>query len=126
MRIYYFILIALGVIFSHAHGTTSTYHTSVVFGSPKAPVTITELVAPTCHVCSDFSQTLVPKITQHYVRKGKVRLIIIPLTYNYVDLKASQLILGMPNPKQMYANVFKSQDKWLLKKIHSLHLNQYL
>ncbi len=116
MRTYYFILLTFVAIISCANGKMPTYHTSISFGSPKAPVTIIELVSPTCHVCSDFSRTLVPKIIQHYVNKGKVHFVILPLTYNYVDLKASAFILGAPSPQKMYTNVFKSQEQWLLKK----------
>lgn len=116
MRTYCLILLTFVAIISCANGKTLSYHTSISFGSPKAPITIIELVAPTCHVCSGFSQTLVPKIIKHYVNKGKVHLVILPLTYNYVDLKASALILGAADPKEMYENVFKSQEEWLLKK----------
>ena len=84
----------------------------ISIGSEKAPLVITEFVAPTCHVCADFSQSLLPKLKQHYIDKGLMRLIIVPLPYNYIDLRAATIIFRSPNPVTTYEYVFKNQEQW--------------
>ena len=107
-------LIQLFVLSSFGKGDSIKH--AIRHGSENAPITLIEFVSPTCHVCAEFCETLLPQLEKQYIQKGKVKLIIVTLPFNYVDLKVSQIIMGSKNPLETYKKVFKAQNKWLLKK----------
>lgn len=43
-------------------------------GDPKAPVTVVEFADLQCPFCRDFSNQVLPKIVDNYVKSGKVRM----------------------------------------------------
>ncbi len=52
-----------------------------VLGDPDAPVTVEEFVDLQCPVCADFSAQALPDLVDEYVRPGRVRLVLRPLSF---------------------------------------------
>ena len=49
----------------------------IAMGDEKAPVTIVEYHSMTCPHCAHFEETVLPTLTEKYIKTGKVRLITI-------------------------------------------------
>ena len=51
------------------------YANEPIFGNPDAPVTIVEYFSYLCIHCRNFHYDTLPKISEKYIRKGKVKLV---------------------------------------------------
>ena len=47
----------------------------VTIGAENAPVTVVEYMSLTCSHCANFHINTLPKVMEHYVNTGKVRII---------------------------------------------------
>jgi len=88
----------------------------IEYGSKKAPIEIIEYASPTCTVCAEFTKITFPKIHKKYIQSGKVRLTVINLPYNAIDLKACVLAQKSPNPRKFNKLIYTHQEKWLFAK----------
>ena len=52
-----------------------------VLGKAGAPVTMYEYIDYQCPFCKEFTLTTYPQVVNDYVRTGKVKLILMPLTF---------------------------------------------
>ncbi len=52
-----------------------------VLGKASAPVTMYEYIDYQCPFCKEFTLTTYPQVVNDYVRTGKVKLILMPLTF---------------------------------------------
>jgi len=53
----------------------------LTLGNPNAKATLEEFVDPQCPYCRQYSLTAFPTVVQNYVRTGKVKLVVRPLTF---------------------------------------------
>ncbi|HXY16717.1 MAG TPA: thioredoxin domain-containing protein [Gaiellaceae bacterium] len=51
----------------------------LVLGNPKAKIRLTEYVDVTCPICENYMLTTFPKVSQHYVRTGKITIELRPV-----------------------------------------------
>lgn len=96
-------------------GYCGTKCAEIDYGSQSAPVQIIEYASPSCTICSQFSQTILPKLYP-YIRSKKIMLRVVNLPYNMIDLKACTLISQSPDPKEFNTLVYQHQNDWLLSK----------
>ncbi|HST55419.1 MAG TPA: thioredoxin domain-containing protein [Solirubrobacteraceae bacterium] len=65
-------------------------------GSPAAPVTLVELGDLQCPTCANFAHGALPAIVSHYVRPGRLLLVLRPLTFIGPDsLRAARMALAL-------------------------------
>ena len=81
-------------------------------GKANAPATLEEFVDPQCPYCKQFSLEALPTVVKDYVRTGKVKLVIRPLTFIGPQSLTAARTLGaaaqqdkaFPFLEQFYAN----------------------
>jgi len=57
----------------------------LALGNPAAPVTLTEFADLQCPFCRDFSRDVWPRLVQHYVRSGQLRIVFRNLDFIGAD-----------------------------------------
>jgi protein-disulfide isomerase len=95
------------------HGTT--------FGSPNAPVTMTEYIDLQCAYCQQFETQLFPDIVRSYVRSGKLKVVMRPWAFIGPDStrgQAAVLAAGAQNKafnlaEVLYDNQGTENTGWL-------------
>ena len=70
---------------------TQVQDSDMIYGDPKAPVTIIEYASLTCPHCANFHNKVFPELAKTYIDSGKVRLVNRPFPLNEPALKAAQL-----------------------------------
>lgn len=84
-------------------------------GDPKAPVVLLEYAAPTCPHCAHMTLTLIPKVKETFIDKGKVFFIYRPFPLNSTDF-AVEAIARKCLPADKYFQfldlMFRNQPKW--------------
>jgi protein-disulfide isomerase len=74
-----------------------------VLGDPDAPVTVEEYVDLQCPVCAQFSAEALPELVRDYVRPGRVRLVLRPLTFLGEDsVPAARMALAAGEQDRMF------------------------
>jgi protein-disulfide isomerase len=84
----------------------------LTLGKASAPATLEEFVDPQCPYCRQFSLEALPTVVKDYVRTGKVKLVIRPLTFIGPQSLTAARTLGaaaqqdkaFPFLEQFYAN----------------------
>lgn len=84
-------------------------------GNPKAPIVMLEYAAPSCPHCAHFAETVMPKIKQEYIDKGKVFYVFRTFPLSATD-GAVEGIARLCLPKEKYFDfldfMFRNQAKW--------------
>jgi len=86
----------------------------IAMGDEKAPVTIVEYHSMTCPHCAHFEETVLPTLTEKYIKTGKVRLIMRSFPLNQTDAVAFMLLRCRPTDTYL-ANVklmYDTQETW--------------
>ena len=85
-----------------------------VLGNPAARVTLYEYSSFGCSHCADFHLEVLPKIIKKYVKKGKLRIVFVPLPLEKNSMDAALLAECVaPNKYFSFAEVlFKKQRDW--------------
>ncbi len=74
-----------------------------VLGDPDAPVTVEEYIDLQCPVCAQFSAQALPELVRDYVRPGRVRLVLRPLTFLGEDsVPAARMALAAGEQDRMF------------------------
>jgi protein-disulfide isomerase len=88
----------------------------MVFGSPRAPVTIVEFASMTCPHCAHFSETTFKELKRRYIDTGKVLFIFREFPLD--RLGAAGFLLARCAGKEKYMAVveelFAKQRNWLV------------
>jgi protein-disulfide isomerase len=63
-------------------------------GNASAKATIEEFIDPQCPFCAQFSREALPTVIKDYVRTGKVRLILRPLSFIGPDSVTAARVVG--------------------------------
>ena len=83
-------------------------------GNPKAPVVLIEYAAPSCPVCAQFNEVVVPELKANYIDTGKVYYVfrIFPLRPD--DGAAEKISRCLPEDKYFafIDLLFRNQSKW--------------
>lgn len=80
-----------------------------VIGDPKAPVTVVEFADLQCPFCRDFSNEILPKIIENYVKPGKVRMELDLLSFLGTDSETASrwaLYAGKQGKMYNFAEIF--------------------
>ncbi|GAA0537747.1 protein-disulfide isomerase/uncharacterized protein YciI [Rhizomicrobium palustre] len=84
-------------------------------GDPKAPIMMIEYAAPQCPHCARFNSTVMPRIKEEYIDKGKVFYILRIYPLGPTD-GAIEGIARLCLPKDKYFQfidlMFRNQPKW--------------
>ena len=81
----------------------------LVLGDPKAPVTVEEFIDPQCPFCKEFSKSALPTVLNNYVKTGKVKLQMRPLSFIGQDsVTAARMVAAaaQQNKGWTYLDVF--------------------
>jgi protein-disulfide isomerase len=122
------VVIALAIVggivyFNRSHNAAETAsNTAIVvrpddrtMGNPKAPIVLLEYAAPTCPHCARLNATLIPKIKEEYIDKGKVFYIFRNFPLSPTD-GAVEAIARVCLPADKYFQfldlMFRNQPKW--------------
>jgi protein-disulfide isomerase len=76
-----------------------------MMGQAKAPIEVILIEDFQCRNCREFSQKIIPKLQAEYVRSGKVRFVLVPVSF----LAGSQLVANATlevfkqNPGQFFS-----------------------
>jgi protein-disulfide isomerase len=116
-----FIFLVIHLVFwSHTNFlTANTPPTSmpgeIALGQPSAPITIHAYTALTCSHCSEFHQTLLPRLKKDYVDKGQVRFIFRHFPIDLRSAQATSIVMAVSAIKQLYVidELFKRQEEWV-------------
>ena len=116
---------------STAHGqdtksdNTATLNT-ISLGDKDAPVRIDEYASLTCSHCASFHNSVLPKLKDQYIDKGKVRLVVHSYPLNKPALDASMLVQCMPDQRaySFMSLLFENQKKWAHKDNYKKALKQ--
>jgi len=85
-------------------------------GDPKAPVVLLEYAAPTCPFCARVNATIIPKIKEEYIDKGKVFYIFRAISLGTPVDGAVEAIARQCLPADKYFQfidlMFRNQPKW--------------
>lgn len=98
----------------------------IVIGDPKAPVTMIEYSAFSCHFCADFHKNTLPKLKKKYIDTGKLKLVFRHFPLDQISLKAYSIFMCVPKSRQKEAleDVFNRQSEWmnqnLIEKLSSI------
>lgn len=79
-------------------------------GSTKAPIIFYEYGSLTCHICSNFYQSIVPKIQKDF---PDIQIVVRLMSFDKLDMAAAQMILHSKDPHGLSLAFYKSQDQWM-------------
>lgn len=82
-------------------------------GEPDAPLTIEEYVDYQCPFCAQFSQEVFPTVLDEYVKTGKVRVVVRPLTFlgeDSVTAARFATAAGFQNKQWTFTEAFYAQQ----------------
>ncbi|MCL2469437.1 MAG: DsbA family protein [Alphaproteobacteria bacterium] len=84
-------------------------------GEVDAPVTMIEYSSLTCPHCADFNIKILPKLIEHYVNTGKLRIIYRDFPSDAYALRASVLARCLPDGQYLpFLHVLYSNlESWL-------------
>jgi protein-disulfide isomerase len=83
-------------------------------GDPKAPVTMLEYASLSCPHCADFHAKTLPKIKEHFIDTGKVKLIFRDYPFDAPSFAAAMVARCAPPQRyfQFVAVLFENQTLW--------------
>lgn len=84
-------------------------------GNANAPITIIEYASMTCSHCSNFHETVLPKIKEKYVDTGIVKFIFREYPIDQLAIVASMLGRCVEDDKYFpFINIlFQQRDQWI-------------
>ena len=85
----------------------------VALGDPDAPLTIEEYIDFQCPFCGQFSREVFPKVLEDYVRTGKARVVLMPLTFlgeDSVTAARFAVAAGEQNQLWQFTEAFYAQQ----------------
>lgn len=86
----------------------------IVYGDPKAKVTVVEYASLACPHCADFEKNQLPTFKKEFIDTGEVKLIFRDYPLNGPGLRAHMLMrCGGPRSQALKSAIFGSQATWL-------------
>src|SRR5262249_43862215 len=107
--------------------TSSTVYREMVWGNPKAPVTVMEYASLTCPHCAHFSNDVFPRIKQAYIDTGKIRFVYRDYPIDNMALGAALILRCAPGEsgKELIAAMFKNLQDWQASAVPLDNLKRY-
>ena len=89
----------------------------VVYGDPKAPVTLVELSSFSCPACRHFHKNVLPSLKKKFIDTGKVKLIVVDYPLDEAALKIATMawVGDLERYKKLREHIFKTYDKWIME-----------
>jgi protein-disulfide isomerase len=78
-----------------------------MLGSPSAPATMVEYLDVQCPYCRDFATSALPKLIARYVRTGKLRIDVRPITGVGPDSQTGRLALIAAGEEGKFFNLLE-------------------
>lgn len=74
------------------------------FGKSSAPIEVVLVEDFQCKTCREFSQKMIPKLQEEYIRSGKVRFTLVPVSFLAGSQKMANAALEVyhQNPSQFF------------------------
>lgn len=87
----------------------------IVYGDPKAKVTVVEYASLACSHCADFEINMLPTFKKEFIDTGEVKLIFRDFPLNAPGLRAHMLMrcAGGARGLALKTALMKSQHSWL-------------
>lgn len=97
----------------------------IVYGDPKAKVTVVEYASLACSHCADFEINMLPTFKKEFIDPGEVKLIFRDFPMNAPGLRAHMLMrcAGGAKGLALKTAIMKSQHSWL-NQDYLKHLSQ--
>lgn len=120
MNVFLVLFFTMQAFFVQEGWGTTVSPFDVQIGQDSAPVTIIEYSSLNCGHCAEFHEHALPLLKEHYIDKGKVKLIFkhFPLDEQAVEIVA--ILSGLPKLRQLTAiqTLFQNQQKWVTDRSH--------
>ena len=91
----------------------------IVFGDPKASVTLVEYFSPTCPHCVSYHKRTFPELQKKYIDTGKIAYVMREFIGNKQDLDATILARCSGNTDsytKFIHVILEQQDNWMFNK----------
>lgn len=87
----------------------------IVYGDPKAKVTVVEYASLACSHCADFEINMLPTFKKEFIDTGEVKLIFRDYPLNAPGLRAHMLMRcpGGAKSQALKTAIMRSQHTWL-------------
>jgi protein-disulfide isomerase len=94
--------------------TAPNPYRELMWGNPKAKVTVIEYASLTCPHCARFTNDVFPEIKKNYIDTGKIRFVFRDYPLDNLGLAAAVLARCAPGDrgKNMIEVLFKNQNEW--------------
>ncbi len=117
LRLFLLLLIAalplMGSITAAPALAAPTYH-EIVFGDPKAKLTVIEYASLTCPHCGDFNRNTFPQIKRTYIATGKVRFVYRDMPIDALAAAAATIARCAPKGEgpKLIEVMYQNQSSW--------------
>ena len=108
------VLFLVAVSASPAPAVAAPAYHEIVFGDPRAKVTVIEYASLTCPHCGSFARDIFPQIKKAYIATGKVRFVYRDLPIDPLAAAAATIArcAGIKEGPKLIETMYQNQSSW--------------